>query len=289
MAMARTWFTLLVSIVAWLWPGASHPNRAQAADGPCGEVVSLTTHGDTTTRYALARPDPAPARPVALVLLAGGGGFIDLDDGGCPRGLTGNSLVRSASLFRAAGFITALLDAPSDHPGEDGLAGFRIDAAHAEDLGTIIADVRGRTRGAVWVLGTSRGSISAANAAARLSGDAAPDGVVLTSALMVGDRGAKKKWVAQTVFDLPLEAIRIPLLVVGHRADRCPRSPADHMDRLAERVGSARKHVVTLSGGPGWSGGSGLEACAGKAPHGFAEQEDELVQGIARFIGGGRF
>jgi hypothetical protein len=38
---------------------------------------------------------------------------------------------------------------------------------------------------------------------------------VLTSALMVGSRG-QKAWGAHTVFDLPLEVIRVPVLVVGH-------------------------------------------------------------------------
>jgi hypothetical protein len=60
-------------------------------------------------------------------------------------------------------------------------------------------------------VGTSRGTISAVNATARLSGLSAPAGM-LTSALMSGQSKAKKGWVAQTVFDLPLEAIRLVLV-----------------------------------------------------------------------------
>src|SRR5688572_26732917 len=101
-----------------------------AAPGTCGEVVTIPTHGSTTTRYAFASP---PNVKVALVLLAGGGGHLDLDDKGCPRALTGNSLVRSIPNFHGAGFATALVDAPSDYPGDDGLGGFRITAAHADD------------------------------------------------------------------------------------------------------------------------------------------------------------
>lgn len=37
----------------------------------CGEVVTVQTHGGTSTRYALAIPEGAKA---AFVLLAGGGG-----------------------------------------------------------------------------------------------------------------------------------------------------------------------------------------------------------------------
>ena len=258
-----------------------------ALAGTCGEVVSIGTHARTTTRYALVQPQGAR---IALVLLAGGGGHLDLDDAGCPRALKGNSLVRSLPLFQEAGFITALVDAPSDHPGEDGLAGFRITAEHAEDLGKVIADVRARTRASVWLVGTSRGTISAVNAAARLSGPSAPAGLVLTSALTSGGQG-RKSWVAHTVFDLPLEAIRVPVLVVGHAADQCARSPAGLMGDIRARTDGAREQVVTVSGGPGGQAGaaSSLAACEGRAPHGFVEQEAEVAAGIARFIRGGSY
>lgn len=216
-----------VALVLLLWATAALAQSTTAPPAGCGEVVTIATHGRTTTRYALTYPSgtAAPAGRIALVLLAGGGGHLDLDDTGCARALTGNSLVRLLPHFHGAGFVTALVDAPSDHPGEDGLAGFRVAAEHAEDLGRVIAAVRARTKAPVWLVGTSRGAISAVNAAARLAGPAASDGLVLTSALMSGFSGGRKPWVAHTVFDLPLEAIRMPVLVVGHAADTCIRSP----------------------------------------------------------------
>jgi len=266
--------------------------RSQGGDGgACGEVVTIQTHDGTTTRYALAYPRPAPAEEgrVALVLLVGGAGHLNLDDRGCPRALRGNSLVRSLPLFHGAGFVTALVDAPSDYAGADGLAGFRIAAEHAEDLGKLIADVRRRTQAAVWLVGTSRGSISAVNAAARLSGHSAPDGLVLTSALMSGFSGGRKPWVAQTVFDLPLEQIRVPVLVIGHVEDKCVRSPADRMQEIAARTAGVREQVVAVTGGPGWPGRAGIEACVGRAPHGYVDQEAEVAAGIARFVKGGAY
>lgn len=215
----------------------------------CGELVSIPTHDRTTTRYALAHPQPASTGEarIALVLLPGDGGHLDLDDQGCPRALTGNSLVRSIPLLNSAGFATVLVDAPSDHAGGDGLGGFRVTATHAEDLGRIIADVRARTgASAVWLVGTSRGSISAVNAASRLSGPAAPDGLVLTSALMSGFSGGRKSWVAHTVFDLPLESIRVPVLVIGHAEDQCPRSPPRLMPDIIKRTAGAREQAVTV-------------------------------------------
>jgi hypothetical protein len=275
----------LAAATALLCTSAVFAQSRTTASGVCGEVLTLPTHSGTTTRYTLASP---PGAKAALVLLVGSGGHLDLDDSGCPRALMGNSLVRSIPNFHSTGFATALVDAPSDHPGDDGLGGFRTTAVHAEDLGKIIADVRARTKVPVWLIGTSRGSISAANAAARLSGPAAPDGLVLTSALMVGSR-AQKTWVIQTIFDNALESIRIPVLVVGHAEDKCLRSPPGQMDRITARTNGSREQVVTVSGGPGNAGPINIAACEARTPHGFIDQEAEVADGIARFIGGGKY
>jgi hypothetical protein len=252
----------------------------------CGEVITVATHGGTTTRYAYVAAQPGAS---ALVLLVGGAGNPNLDDHGCPRALKGNSLVRSLPHFHSAGFATALVDAPSDRQGKEGLGGFRVEAEHAQDIGKTIADVRRRSGGPVWLVGTSRGAISAANAASRLTGDAAPDGVVLTSAVMVGDPGARLPWVAHSVFDANLAAIRQPTLLVGHAEDACVRSPAGAMTRVASLIGASRKQVVTVTGGPGGKGLSDIQACEGRSPHGYLDQEAEVAAGIARFVRGGAY
>jgi hypothetical protein len=264
---------------------ATAPALAQPA--ACGELFTVETHERTTTRYALAGPPAAPAG--VLLLLPGGGGHVDLDERGCARALKGNWLVRSLPLFHEAGFATVLVDAPSDHTGEDGLAGFRIAEAHAQDIGRVIADVRARTKTQrpVWLVGTSRGTISAANAASRLAGAAAADGLVLSSPVTAGAR-ARKAWVIQSVFDLPLEAVRMPVLVVGHADDSCVRTPATLMERITARTQGAREQVVTVTGGPGRPA-PGVDACEGRSPHGFVGQEAAVAAGIARFVGGGRY
>lgn len=245
----------------------------------CGEVVSVQTHDGTTTRYALVVPQGAKA---ALVLLPGGGGRLDLDDQGCPRKLKGNSLVRAQALFHAEGFATALVDSPDDYAGEDGLGGFRAQAAHAEDLGKVIADLRARVKGPVWVVGTSRGTISAANAASRLG---SVDGVVLTSPVTVGTARGRKAWTAQTVYDNNIEDIRAPLLVVSHAKDGCFRSPPAGAQGIADRYKGPRSQVIVVDGGSAGRGG----ACEGRSPHGFNGMETEMAAGIARFARGERY
>ncbi len=273
-------------------PRASFAQPAASAPvNGCGEVITIATHDHTTTRYALAHKEGAPAPGAAsLVLLVGGSGLLDLDDAGCPRALGRNVLIRMRPFLHDAGVVTALVDAPSDVRGEDGLAGFRIAAQHADDLGKVIADLRRHTNGPVWLIGHSRGTISAANAAARLSGSVAPDGLILLSAMMSGDVFRKKPFVAQTVFDPPLEAIAVPMLIVGHEADNCVRSPARLMDSIAARTHSARQQVVVVTGGPIKPGRAPSTAdCGPGEPHDYVSQEGEIAVGIARFIAGGRY
>jgi hypothetical protein len=259
-------------------------------ENACGEVVRLPTHDRTTTSYSLAAPSAKNPEHISLVLLVGGGGYLNLDAGGCPRALRGNWLVRALPHFHAAGFGTALVDAPSDYPGADGLRGFRLSAKHADDLGKVIADVRRRIGGTVWLVGTSRGTISAVNAVARLRGPAAADGLVLTSPITSGGKGVRRPWVVQTVFDVRLEAIRMPVLVIGHAADTCIRTPANLNARITAGTSGVREQVVTVTGGSGRGGRQrSVEACQGRAPHGFVGQEAEVAAGIARFTRGGAY
>ena len=183
---------VLLLLVSASGVSIAQPSAAPPVNG-CGEVMTIETHDRATTRYTLARAQGAPAQDarIALVLLVGGGGNINLDDKGCPQSLSRNVPMRIRPLFHGEGFVTALVDAPSDLSGGDGLAGFRVAPQHADDLGKVIADVRTRTNGSFWLVGHSRGTISAANAAARLSGPVAPDGLVLMSAMMSGDARAE--------------------------------------------------------------------------------------------------
>jgi hypothetical protein len=94
---------------------------------------------------------------------------------------------------------------------------------------------------------------------------------------------------ANTVFDRPLESIRVPVLVVGHAEDKCVRTPPDLMGNITARTGSAREQVVTVTGGPGEPGPQSVHACRGRSPHGYLGQEADVAAGIARFIGGGTY
>ena len=253
----------------------------------CGERVNLETHDDTRSAYSLAGSKDA-AR-AALVLLPGGRGYLDLDEMGRPRKLTSNSLVRIRGLLHSEGFVTALVDSPSDRQGKEGLGGFRIHPDHATNIENIIADIRALTGKPVWLIGASRGAISAVNSAAHLSGVEAPDGLILTSPVTSGREGGYKAWVAQSVFSVDSEAIRIPVLVIAHTRDKCVRTPPDLAGLIVEKTSGTREKTVKMSGGPGWSGRVSVKACRGKSPYGFIEQDFEIGSDMVQFIAGGKF
>jgi len=225
---------------------------------------------------------------LAVVLLALG---LSLDALACGDVITLQTHAGTTTRYALTvpqGAKGALVDAPSDRTGDEGLGGFRATPAHAEDLARVVADVRKRVPGPVWLVGTSRGAISAANAAGRLQGGAGADGVVLTSPVTVGTARGRMPWTAQTVYDAPLGDIRIPVLLVGHAADACQRSPASQLAEIARRLKADRVQSVTVTGGPG-SRQAGLAACEGRSPHAFVEQEAEVAAGIARFVRGGQY
>jgi len=275
---------LISGLVALAFP--ERPALSQSR-GSCGELITIRSHDNSQTKFTLANlTDSAKA---VLVLLPGGPGFMNLDVNGCPQKLGGNSLVWSIKQFHEMEMATVLLDAPTNYHGENGLADFRIAPEHAADIGEVISAIRARTKLKIWLAGTSRGSISAANAGSRLKGAKAPDGLVLTSPLTKGGQSARKAWVAHSVFSVPVENIALPILVIAHEEDKCTRTPPSLAKTILEKTNGAREQSVLVTGGPGWKGEIGTKACRAKSPHGFVRQRKKVNKGIVRFINGGRF
>ncbi len=178
-------------------------------------------------------------------------------------------------MFAQLGFIVATVDAPSDRQAGEGLVGFRSGEKHAQDIQAVITWLKSKAEVPVWVIGTSRGSLSAANSAARIS-DGGPDGVVLTATVT----GLSKSR-PYTVFDAKLKTIRQPVLIVHHKADGCQVSPYSGTKSIVKKLKNARKvEVLAFEGGdPPRSA-----ACHARSYHGFLGIEDEVVKAIADWI-----
>lgn len=252
---------------------------SETPPGAGGERVQvIETRPGVTTRFLLARPYVPMA---SVILFAGGHGRLGLDLSGRMQWGRGNFLVRSRRLFVGEGVAMATVDAPSDRQGPNGLLfGFRGSPEHAQDIAAIVRYLRDRFGRPVWLVGTSRGSASAANGGLRLpdSGPAAPDGIVLTSTLTVANaRGLN-------VLDMELAAIRAPVVIAHHRKDECHVTPFDGARTLRRALRSAPE-VALLAYDGGRAEGT---PCQAKSFHGFLGIEERVVTDIANRIKGTR-
>jgi len=236
---------------------------AAAAFGEDRLVVIPTRPGVKLGYWMMERPGAT----ATLVLLPGGEGGIGFR-GGVPTST--NFLVRSRDLFAAKGFDVAIVGRPSDHDDMDEV--FRAGLQHMEDLKDVVEKLRSQYGKPVWLVGTSRGTISAAAAGIALGDSIA--GVVLTSSITLpGDPNA--------VQNLPLARIRVPVLVMHHQRDSCRATPPSEVPRImAGLTGARAKKLVMVDGGSGAYGG----VCQPMHWHGYIGMEQEAVDTIADFI-----
>ena len=247
-----------VLILVGPWP-------APAAD----DTRTIPTRPGVTEAFLLVRPSGAPVATV--VLFAGGNGLLALGSG--KLGLAGNFLVRNRGRFASQGMLVAVIDSPSDHPG--GLDGFRTSAAHADDVRAVIAALRQEANVPVWLIGTSMGTVSAANVAARLTAGG-PDGIVLTSTVT---RVGRER--IETVGDVRLAEIRVPTLVVHHKNDACKSTPyADSPSLLRDLKQAPKRELLAFDGGESPRSGP----CEAFAAHGYVGLDAEVVTAIVGWI-----
>jgi hypothetical protein len=240
--------------------------------GACGaalaradELITLPTRSGVTVSYWYM---PRANATATLVLLPGGAGGIGLRDG---RPQSGNFLVRSRDLFAAEGFNVAIVGRPSDVADMD--TGFRAGAAHMQDLGRVVDDLLARTNAPLWLIGTSRGTVSAVAAAIAI-GPPRLAGVVLTSSI--------------TAFKLPgavptqrLSEVRVPVLVLHHEKDACPSCAPHEVSWILSGLTQAPvKKLLWASGGEGARG----DPCEAFHWHGYVGMEAQAVQWIGSWV-----
>jgi pimeloyl-ACP methyl ester carboxylesterase len=235
-----------------------------AAQAP--RVVDVPTRPGVTERILYL---PARDAKAAAILFAGGHGGLAIDAAGKFGWGGGNFLVRTRTLFVERGVAVAVIDAPSDKLPQ-GLGGFRQTPEHATDVRAVVEWLRNETKLPVWLVGTSRGTQSAA--ATALAGVGA-DGVVLTSTVLYESRG-------RPVNAMPVERLTMPVLVVHHKGDVCAGSPYSLAPALADKLtGASRKAFVAFDGGK-----SEGDPCEAFAYHGYNGIEPQVVDAIVAFM-----
>ena len=234
------------------------------------ELITLNTRDGVQQKFILMTPD----KPVASVILfAGGNGILELSGSSSINQKENNFLVRSRDKFVEQGFITAIVDAPSDAQEKPGMSfGFRDSDEHMTDMDHVIRYLKKQTKLPVWLIGTSRGTESAANVA--IESKQKPHGLVLTSSMSV--ENAK----GTAVNEMELEKIKIPTLIVAHEDDGCHVTPPEASQEIKEMLTNAKKVEVKIFSGGSESG----KACKGSSYHGFEDIEESVVNYIANFI-----
>jgi pimeloyl-ACP methyl ester carboxylesterase len=256
--MRAIWIAALaLAALAWASPG-----RAE-------ELIKLPTRSGVEQPFYLTLPEGPPV--ASLMLFPGSEGKLS---GYGPADINrGNFLVRTRNLFVARGFAVAVMDVPSDEGG--GMSpGFRVGAAHRTDIAAVIAYLRQKMAVPVWLVGTSMGTLSAANGATLEAGGA--DGVVLTSSVV---RTSKR--VTTTVFDTGPGRVKIPTLIVHNRDDACVVCPFSEAPGLLSRyTASPRKELIAVAGGSTTMS----EPCEALSRHGYIGIEQQVVSVIGDWI-----
>lgn len=231
-------------------------------------VIDLPSRPGVTQRFLYLA---SPNAKASVILFAGGHGALDINDHGGFGWGGNNFVVRTRELFAQHGFEVAVIDRPSDVPN---LNQRRQIPEHVKDVKAVMEWLRKETKLPVWLVGTSRGTQSAAHVAIALA-DApdGPDGLVLTSTMLSDPKG-------RAVPKMALARLKIPVLVVHHEQDGCEHCKYSDIPRLMDQLTNvSRKDLITVSGGT-----SRGDPCEPMAYHGYNGIEKDVVEKIAAWI-----
>jgi hypothetical protein len=242
-----------------------------AAGVQAQQVVDLPTRAGVTERLLVLQPAQATA---TVMLLTGGDGRVGISSGGGIE-RRGNFLVRSRERFQQEGFNVLVVDTPSDRSEMNG--DFRESPEHMTDLGAAVRWAHEKFGRPVWLVGTSRGTQSAAAAALALKGAEAPDGLVLTSSVL--GRNPRAAVTVRAVNEMELGTLAMPVLVAHHEQDPCNVCDPARLPALMAMMPPQRAQLLTFTGGRSFG-----PPCEAQSYHGFNGIEDRVVAGIGAWI-----
>ncbi|HTF13148.1 MAG TPA: alpha/beta hydrolase [Burkholderiales bacterium] len=243
-------------------PNAAFANELIVVPLQGRSISALVTHQPGATRFTHA---------VALFPGSPGQVKLSVENGEIKFGdLRGNFLVRARRHFLEDGFMTVVVDAPSDRQFGLFRHEFRASARYGEDIRGVVEAVSKRYGELDWTFaGHSEGAVGAAHAARM----AAPrvKRVVLAAALTSPNfQGPGLR--------LPdVKALTVPVLWVHHRRDPCRATMYSTTKTYAEAM---RAQLLTVNGSKDARG----DPCEARSEHGFAGMEVKTIKAILAWI-----
>lgn len=209
-----------------------------------------------------------PQATATLILLPGGDAGTGKISNGQPT--SKNFLSRTRDLFFAAQFNVILVYRASDLQHLDYV--YRVSPTHVQELAAVIRHARQLSSTPVWLVGTSRGTVSGTAAVIGLP-EGFVQGLVLTSSVTSKKTGA--------IATQDIGRIKVPTLVVHHKNDACKICVPDEASRITDGLKSAPiKKFHMVEGGSDPIG----DPCEAQHWHGFINHEKETVQLISQWI-----
>ncbi len=259
----------ITSILAVAFLLIALATAATAVAGSYEAIEIVQTRPDATVRLLVIKGNSKPS--TALLLFPGADGTKQFGEKDGRFWVGNNFLVRSARDLAMAGFIVVAVDAPSDQ--SQGMPdSFRTSPTHAKDIRKVISYLKEKHRiTALYLVGTSKGTLSAAYLAAVLD-EPALEGAILTSVYPPSGYSA---------FDLT--DIDDPVLIIHHLYDECRATPVQGAFELKQRLTeSPRVDIVVVTGGSI----AASSPCNALSNHGFYGMEKSVVQVMKDWISG---
>jgi len=200
----------------------------------------------------------------------GKGGMGKIIDG---QPSSNNFLVRTRDLFASSGLNVAIFGLPSDK--KEGYLEYsdRLAPEHMQDVRKVVEYLKKDTTLPVWIIGNSRGAISATAASIEF-GNELIGGLVLTSSVVSYKKNG-------AVPNQDLYKIKIPVLVLHHENDECKIcNPSEASNILKGLKNSQVKRLIMINGGENPTG----DPCDAMHYHGFIGIEQKAVEIIAFWI-----
>jgi pimeloyl-ACP methyl ester carboxylesterase len=248
---------LYVAFLALLF-GAS----VQAAEG----FIQIDTERDGAYLpvFEMTRPDAT----ATLILLPGGHAGTGKTADGKPS--SGNFLVRIRDNLYQQKFNVLIVFRASDMDTME--YNYRVSTKHVRELEKVIDYASSTFKKPVWLVGTSRGTVSGTAAAIAL-GNKKVQGLVLTASITNSMQGA--------ISSQAIEGLQMPVLVVHHEQDACSYCRADQAKDIPSYLKASpfkRAYIVNEGFDPRGN------VCEAFHWHGFINSETSTANLIAEWI-----